>query len=174
MASINIEILEQLSAIKKWTPLTKILNNIEQDKFFNAHYYSMNDSIYIQLTPFYKNDFSTVSDTPLASAILYTGGKGSASRIIDRNIEADDGLSITSHCSIWPNNYQLTYKSAFEFFNHIGLSTTESASYRIATDGKFLFKSIENIRYKLFFRSNEISSNEIPFGILYKLEENET
>jgi hypothetical protein len=171
MATINSEIIEKLSTTKQWTPLAEMLSCIEQNKFFDAHYYSINDSIYIQASSFYKNDFLNTSNAPFASAILYVGGKGSASRIIHRNIEADDGLSITPYPSIWPENYQLTYKGSIDFFKSEGLASMETASYRIATDGKFIFKSIENRRYKLFFRSSHIEDCEAPFGLLYKLRE---
>lgn len=171
MATINSEIIEKLSTTKQWTPLSEILSCIEENKFFDTCYYSINDSIYIQASSFYKNDFLNTSNAPFSSAFLYAGGKGSASRIIHRNIEADDGLSIKPYPSIWPENYQFTYKGSKDFFNSKGLTSMETASYRIATDGKFIFKSVENERYKLYFRSNEIADNEVPFGLLYKLRE---
>jgi hypothetical protein len=170
MATIDTELLN-LSLIKRWTPLKDIVGNLEPEKFLDPHYYSINDYIYIQASRFYKNDFSNTINAPFATAVLYTGGYGSVSRIVHADIENDDNLYISNPNSLWPKDYKFTYKGAINFFKDEDLSTIESASYRIATDGAFIFKSIENKKYKLFFRSSHIEDLEVPFAVLYKLKE---
>lgn len=170
MATINAELLS-LSLIKKWTPLKEIVREIEPDKLLDPHYYSINDSVYIQASQFYGNDFLNTTNAPFVTAILYTSGYGSACRIVHADIERDDSLYISMPYSLWPQNFEFTYKGAINFFKFEGLSTLESASYRIATDGAFIYKTIENKKYKLFFRSSDIEATEVPFGMLYKLGE---
>ncbi len=143
MATINTELLS-LSFFKKWAPLKEIVREIEPNKFFDPHYYSINDHIYLQASQFYKNDFINTTNAPFVTAILYTGGHGSACRIVHANIENDDSSYISIADSLWDKNFELNYRGALDFFKFKNIPSIESASYRIATDGAFICKTIEN------------------------------
>jgi len=166
MASID-DVCKLVSETKKWTPLKKIVGQVEDNKFSTKFYYEIFSNIYMQVSPFKGGDYQNTADSPYAVAALICPDKSSAERIIQFDIENDVGstLDFNEFFLKVPNSYS----EILSFVKQENASfINESASYRIAKDGAFLFKSIETEKYKFYFRNPVDSDFEKPFAFLYK------
>src|ERR1022692_2033318 len=116
----------------------------------------------------YDANLSVLSERE-ASHIIWSASLGAVQRVRNFEIEADELISaippveltfgipldyerLLSHCKeVWPS------------------STLETASYRIASDGKFICRNIQTPVFSFHFRSHEHDLTEAPFVIQCKL-----
>jgi hypothetical protein len=83
------------------------------------------------------------------------------------DIEADDGASGIPPSAM---TFGVTpkYGELASFCKRSGF-VFETASYRIASDGKFICRNIESKNVSFYFRDNAFNENEIPFVVKRKL-----
>lgn len=172
MTSINFDFYKNIIHVKKWTPLKLIVNKIKDDKFLTRFYYEISNGVYFQASPFKGNDYQNSMDSPYVTAVLFCGSKKPAERIIQFDIENDDDSFLEMKDFFNDSGIGNGYTDILNFLKRENASfINESASYRVAQDGAFLFKAIETEKYKFYFRSIIDMDDEKPFGFLYKFND---
>lgn len=100
--------------------------------------------------------------------ILWAQSDGAARRIWERSIESDVSSNAELPLQLSIGVSKPTYANLLKALStRFPEKTIESASYRIATDGKFVFKTIAADNFEYYFRSSNDNPFELPFGASY-------
>lgn len=111
------------------------------------------------------------ASSPLVTGIFWAASEGAAHRALLMDIEADDSLIGDVPEYFLPNSAGPTYGEIVEALRRGGDSYLETASYRIATDGLFVHRTIKNEQFTFFFRGPEYNNGEKPYAAIKKLAE---
>jgi hypothetical protein len=111
----------------------------------------------------------SVLPEPAVHSVAWAPSVGALRRVVKMDIESDDGIVLDAPPFLSfdaPANYG---KLQAECKARWPSSTLETASYRIATDGKFICRNIETPAASFHFRSPTHDNHEVPFVIKRKL-----
>jgi hypothetical protein len=163
--------LEQILCLPRWTPFSYLGPSPESDRFVQEFLYRLADNIHLCLSPINGKSFEEEGG-PFMTGILWGCDEGAVKRAWSMDIESDQGATSVVPVELLPPSVQPTYGSIL-----LGLKRTnprvciETATYRIATDGLFAFRSIQTEKFDIYFRSPAHDDLEAPFAVLRKLEE---
>lgn len=146
----------------EWKPVDELDFDLHR---ISEGLYRFKPNWYLSAVPY---DKYLESDSEHITQMIWAQTDGAAKRIWDMCIESDEvsearcpslfslGLSLPNYSNLLT---VLTEKYPGQ--------TMESASYRIATDGKFVKKTIGANNYEFYFRCIEENPFELPFAASY-------
>jgi hypothetical protein len=104
----------------------------------------------------------TRGETPI-HGLLWAASTGAALRAWFSNVEADEETMVptSSHLK------SCEYAAILSELKSSSCPYTESASYRIMSDGKFVHKSIQTRGRTYFFRSRDVKASEPAYAVLH-------
>lgn len=156
---------------KKWTPLEEIVGATIEADFVGKSLYKVSEQMYLQVSQFKGRDLLKDDSAPYVTGVFLTPGDGAARRITSLAIEEDAGEKLVLSKEMLPDNLVADYGSILVRMKKESPETCqETASYRIATDGKFVHRTIETDKYVFYFRENKNNNSEEPYAVLYKLQ----
>jgi hypothetical protein len=116
-----------------------------------------------------------LAKTPLApyvTLLVWAPSEGAALRALESEIEKDDGVSGEPPPEMLFDPNAKTYAAIVRAAKQqYGGEFSEHASYRIATDGAFIQKSVSAGPFEYCFRSPSRVGAEAPFAIKYRGEQ---
>lgn len=116
-------------------------------------------------------DFILLPEPDIA-ALVWATSVGAMRRIVKFEIEGDDGI-VLAPPSAFTFGISPTYVELLKYCKAKWPSATmETASYRIASDGKFISREIETPDVSFYFRNPADQSDESPFVVKHKLKAN--
>ena len=129
----------------------------------------IDSNVFLLLTKF-GCDLSTLAE-PEVTHVIWATSAGAVRRVLDLAIEADDEV-----CLVPPMD--MTFGVVPEYAALLATckekwpsATFETASYRIASDGRFVCREIETRSVAYYFRHPEHNDKEAPFLIKCRLSE---
>ena len=151
-----------LKALPKGTPLHSLGSSMLQ---LDADLYRIGIGQYCIGEP------SEGNGEPALVSLLWATSDGAARRVYLNEIESDDLKNALPPRELLPLSADCSYLQIAKFLKASGArGISESASYRIMTDGLFIHKSISSNIAVYYFRSPEIVDDEHPYAILWKLK----
>ena len=163
--------LDDAITLKKWTPLSEAIPIISPSAFLGKSLYSLGGGVYLYLTPFKPNNAGGDTSGPYLSGVFCIPDDDAAKRVVAFDIEADSGALLNPASTLLPLDSALEYGSILN-----GLKKTnpkvcqEAATYRIASDGRFVHRTIETERFTYYFRRADHDDREPPYAALCKLQ----
>ncbi len=152
--------------IREWSPLASL--NIDMEIIIEGRY-KISDNQYLLSSPCNK-DFIDAANGPFVTALVWACSEGAFRRVYLAEIEKDDGNIVSPPDEILPEAGKYTYRKIHEGLVKLNCKgILETASYRIATDGAFLNRSIESEIASYHFRGREYDDEEEPFVITWNL-----
>lgn len=162
--------IENLLSLKKWTPLSKVVNKCSAENYIGKSLYRIDENLYLSLTQFRLDGVEDGSVGPYVVGIICAPDDGAAKRTTMLAIEDDAGRNCDCPIELLPPNSQPAYGEILQGLRRMRPKVCqEAASYRIASDGKFVHRTIETERFTYYFRSANDDPSESPYAILYKL-----
>ncbi|WP_426212033.1 hypothetical protein [Massilia sp. TWP1-3-3] len=156
-----------LVSLKKLTPLSNVVEQIDAAAFLGKSLYRIGGGIYLYLTKFGGGGANT--EGPFLSGIFFAPDDCAMMRVAAMNIEEDSGSLLTSPAGFLPDEVLPEYGPILNWLKDMRPNVCqESASYRIASDGLFVHRTIETERYTFYFRGATDDDHEPPYAILYK------
>jgi hypothetical protein len=116
----------------------------------------------------YGVDFSVLPE-PAVQSVAWASSVGALRRVVNMEIESDEDVVTNPPASSFFGISQSYGEIQAECKARWPSSTFETASYRIATDGRLICRNIETPAASFHFRSPSHDSNERPFVIVRKL-----
>lgn len=164
--------IEALISLRKYVRLIDLVIPIDPAAFLGKSLYRLDDGIYLQTSRFKSKDLLETPDAPFITGILFAPDDGSAQRITQFSIEDDAGALLSVPDGVFPGKARPEYGSILSQLRHMNPKVCqESASYRIAIDGKFVHRTIETEGYTFYFRGAAHDNEEPPYAVLYKLKD---
>ncbi len=161
--------LDDVLALKKWTPLSDAVKQIAPAAFLGKSLYRLGNGLYLYLTPFRLGNFGSDPAAPFLSGVFCTPDDGAAKRITALDVEADSGILLNPPSALLPSDSAPEYGAILAGLKKMNPKVCqETASYRIASDGRFVHRTIETERFTYYFRHAEHDDHEPPYAILYK------
>jgi hypothetical protein len=157
--------LHKLLNTEKYTPINEFAIEIA---LINSNFGKISENLYIYLTEHNDLTLITQPNGPFISAFLWACDESAAMRIYNHCFEDDKNIQIEPPIELLPKNSGPTYKEILKNIKHVGIM--ESASYRIATDGAYVYKSIRSKYACYYFRNRKTDNNETPFAIQWKMQ----
>jgi hypothetical protein len=168
MATINNGNLMEftsLVSLKKLTPLSNVVEQLDAEKFLGQSLYRIGGGIYLYLTKFGGGG----TEGPFLSGIFCAPDDRAMMRATAMNVEEDTGSLLTPPAGFLPAEVPLEYGTILNWLKDMRPKVCqESASYRIASDGLFVHRTIETEKYTFYFRGANDDGYEPPYAILYK------
>ena len=127
----------------------------------------VNSNIFLLFTKF-APDLSVLHE-PDVTSFVWASSFGAVRRVLKFEIEADEGIFCAPPLLMIFNGNPTYEELLANCKARWPSATLETASYRIATDGKFICRNIETPIFSYHFRSSGHDDNEVPFVIEYKL-----
>lgn len=155
--------------LQKWCPLAQITYEYE---VLDDNLCRFEDTKYFLRTPYTVRDgkITMVDGGPFLSALVWACGDGAVLRAVRQELEKDDGRVLTPPRELLPSDNVAGYGAILAGLRSNGaVGIIECASYRIATDGLFLHRTIMSNIADYHFRSREDRSDEVPYAIVWKL-----
>jgi hypothetical protein len=113
---------------------------------------------------------ANTTGVPFAIGVLCVPDAGAARRVSALAIEEDSGAPLALPADFLPEGATPQYGAILAGLRRMQCrACLESATYRIATDGRFIHRTIETERNKYFFRTAAHDEQEPPYAVLYKL-----
>jgi hypothetical protein len=153
----------QVLELSGWLSLKALANSPEAmgDDIVKLH-----DDMYALTLPY--NEHLEISDpaNPHAGAVLWAPTDGAARRALAMDVESDHPVSSMSPpddlaAHLLGSSYGEIKANAMR----TGTQMNERASYRIARDGRFVYKAVEAGNVTYFFRKRRGDLKEKPFAI---------
>ncbi len=116
----------------------------------------------------YGADLSVLPE-PVVHSVAWAASVGALRRVVKMEIESDEGIITNPPSSFFFGTSPAYGETQAECKARWPSCTLETASYRIATDGKFICRTIETPATSFHFRSLSHDNNERPFVIKRKL-----
>lgn len=111
----------------------------------------------------------TLLPEPVIHSVAWAVSVGALRRVVHMEVESDEVIITSPPSSLVFGTSPEYGKIQAECKMRWPSSTLETASYRIASDGKFICRSIETPTASFYFRSPIYDNNEPPFAIKRKL-----
>ena len=149
-----------------WTPLR---NFPRMGTPLGDDLYKIEANVYLSTVPFTR-DLVRSRRGPFITMLLWAASDGAVLRAARMNIEADDLLSATPPPEmLLPETKNPNYSELLTAAKS-GLhgKHMEHASYRIASDGRFIHKTISVGRFEFHFRNRNIRKREMPYCIAFR------
>ena len=164
--------LEDLANLPRGIPFSKVVQEPCADAFLTPEIYKVDDRIYLTVSSWRPGTLEEDPSGPFVDSIVLAASDGAIRRALLREIEADDDKTMNVPAEFLPSGGAVaaTYGEILR-----GLKSDkpkacfETASYRIATDGRFIHRKIETERFAFFFRKPEFDDSEAPYTIIRKL-----
>jgi hypothetical protein len=161
----------ELRRLPAWTPLTALpwLATPVDGPLFQ-----LSTTQYL-LCPPYDEKFQRAPNVPgFVAALLWAPHEGAARRVTLLSVEADDPLSRPAVEPPPPREMLLcsecdTYGAIVSHLEAAHSAFTETATYRIASDGAFVHRTLNALSLTFFFRSRKESDDERCYAIQYRL-----
>lgn len=157
--------INDLISLKKLTPLSAAVGKIEPVAFLGKSLYRLGGGIYFYLTKFGGSN----SEGPFLSGLFCAPDDGAMMRVTAMDIDEDSGSILTPPSGFLPPEVAPQYGTILNWLKSMRPKVCqESASYRIASDGLFVHRTIETEKYTVYFRGANDDDHERPYAILYK------
>jgi len=165
---------ERFKKIPAWTPLTSLRLGksvrINQDIYkvaTNAYFFIVSEVV----------GRSSPTNGPFVTILVWAQSDGAVRRAMSREIEADTdqpARAVRIPSEMKPEEQCNTYGDIIDFLEKTENKWpfSETSSYRIATDGKFICRKVVFNNWVFMFRNSERKGSEAPFAIQYRLLEN--
>lgn len=124
-------------------------------------------NLFLLLTKYGPN--LTLLHEPVIHSLAWATSVGALRRVVHMEVESDEGLLTSPPLSLVFGTSPTYGMIQAECKVRWPSSTLETASYRIASDGKFSCRNIETPAASFHFRSAIYDNNESPFAIKRKL-----
>lgn len=161
--------LDDLLALKKGTPLETAVECVDPSAFLGKSLYRLGDGIYFYLSPFRSGNLGVDPAAPFLTGVFCMPDDGAAKRVTALEIEADHGTLLYPPKSFLPVESAPEYGAILTGLKKMKPKVCqETASYRIASDGLFVHRTIETERFTYYFRHADHDNHEPPYAILYK------
>lgn len=157
-----------------WTPLAEVVDQIRDDNMIRgrtrAVLYRLGADAYLAVTPIRARgqDVEEGTDGPYVAGVMWATSEGAARRAWFLEIEADEGTDSDIPGWCMPEGVAPRFG---DIAHALGSSAMQFASYRIASDGKFVCRNIESRAYHYCFRGRGRNDSEPPFVAVRKLLE---
>ncbi|MBN6207493.1 hypothetical protein JYK21_13545 [Ralstonia pickettii] len=167
---ISMEI-ERLITLEKGASLADVVGHIDPMAFLGKSLYRVGEGVYLQASQFKDLALTHNPNAPFVTGVLFTPDDGAARRISVLAIEEDQGAPLMAPPGVLPEGSACSYAAILAALKRAEPKVClETASYRIATDGKFVHRTIETELYTFYFRASKHSDLEQPYALLYKLQ----
>lgn len=166
MAKVNIaKILEDINFRDD---LKKVVHNIEESNFVSSNIYKYKDNFYFIVSNFIEEKNAYGDDFYIRS-YFWAESDFAARRAFSDDIENFSKSSNDLNKILISNLSDFRYSEILKWIKKsLKISFTESASYRIS-DGAFVHKKIETKMHTFYFLNRDVSDEERPYAILFKL-----
>lgn len=163
--------LDELMILKKWTPLSHVVERQEKIAFLETYCFRMDNGLYVQLSKFKDADLATGPDAPYVTGVYFFPDKTAGHRVLKFAIEDDAGVKLSLPAVVLPDCGWLEYGAILACLKLMKPRVCmETGRYRIASDGKFVDRTIETERHTFYFRGMANDDRELPYAALYKLQ----
>ena len=164
--------LKELVLLPRGIPFSEVIKEPCQDAFLSESAYRIADGVYLQISSFPLGSLEEDPSGPFVYGIILAASDGAIRRAFLMEIESDDGKTLDVPAKFLPSGGAVaaTYGEILRGIKNDKPKTCfETASYRIATDGRFIHRMIETERFAFFFRKPEHDDAEPPYAIIRKL-----
>jgi hypothetical protein len=161
--------LSELLTLPRGTSLAAVTKSTEWNGFVGKSVFRFQLGGYFQLSQFKNRNLVHDAGAPFIVGIYFAPDDGAIKRVTEFAVEEDANEKLTLPSIALPSGSISEYGSIL-----MGLKKThpdvcqETGAYRIATDGKFIHRSIETGRWTYFFRGAADDKHEPPYAVLYK------
>lgn len=153
--------------LKKFTPLSEVAERIDADDYLCDSLYRIESGLYLYLTKFGASSAEYAG--PFLSGLFCAPDDGSIMRATALDVEKDVGILLVPPVGFLPPEVIPEYGIILDWLKSMRPKVLqEAASYRIASDGRFVHRTIETEKYTFYFRGASDDNNERPYAILYK------
>jgi hypothetical protein len=164
--------LKELILLPRGIPFSEVVKEACPNAFLSESAYRVGDGVYLQISSFPPGCLEDDPSGPFVYGIALAASDGAIRRAFLMELESDDGKTLDVPAEFLPSEGAVaaTYGEILR-----GLKSDkpkvcfETASYRIATDGRFIHRKIETERFTFFFRKQEHDDSEAPYAIIRKL-----
>lgn len=157
----------ELKKIPKWSPLSELAPDCRP---IARNLFEIDAGQYCLVTPYADHSLEVRPGGPFVSALLWSSCAGSALRAVAGEIEKDEPSALAPPAELLPAREAIGYRSILRALQNEGYKgISETASYRIATDGAFIHRAIDSEIATYYFRGLEENNDEPPYAILWKL-----
>ena len=157
----------ELKMLKKWLPISQLSIEVQQ---LGRNLLKLGENKYCLATPYADKTLEVKPGGPFLSALLWSCGDGASFRVISSEVEKDENTILVPPVELLPVSGATSYPSILHGLKsktYKGIS--ETASYRVTTDGAFIHRVIESEIAAYYFRSREMDNDQMPYAILWKL-----
>ena len=154
-------------SVAKWSPLSALTFPFERltDRLVQA-----GSEVFFLVTPYADLSLSPRDGGPFVSALLWACDCTAALRAIEMKIEADVGVQRSPPDEVLPCAGMLRYNDILIGLRTIGAKgISESAAYRIASDGRFVHRTIDSNVATYHFRTRDDDRSESPYAVMWKM-----
>jgi hypothetical protein len=131
----------------------------------------MDNGLYLQLSRFKGAYLTTELDAPYVTGIYFFPDNTAGRRVLELAIEEDAGAVFSLPSVVLPNCSVLEYGAILASLKLMNpKACMETGRYRIASDGKFVDRTIETETHTFYFRGLVNDDCELPYAALYKLQ----
>lgn len=170
--------LDKILAMPLWTPLVQVVDPILEDNIVrrgtDALLYRLSSDTYLAITDcrIRGQELEESRNGPLVAGVLWASTEGAARRARFSEIEADEGVAADIPAWCLPEGVAPRFGDILRAVNKdIVTISSEFATYRIASDGKFICRNIATRAYHYYFRGRRRNDSEPPFAAMRKLVE---
>ena len=161
------EAWRRLCSVACWTPLSVV--GVPCAPVRDTLYRCGEDAFVLAMP--YRADLVRDPDNgPFVTVVIWAVSEGAARRVCLLEREQDDDAPGAPPAAMLPPSCTPTYGCVLEAVRILGAAPVESASYRVASDGAFLYRSIAVGRWSYHFRGRDDDSGETPFVIQFRLK----
>lgn len=166
---LNVPI-EKVLLMPKFSPLAMVVSAISDQAFIGKSLYRVGEKVFLCLSKYKGKALERDGHAPYIAGVLWAADLSSALRVVNFDIERDAGVEGEVPEVFLPGEYMMAYEDVVEFLNMAESGgCLESATYRIATDGAFVYRSIESVGYAFYFRKPN-GDRDMPFAVMKKLK----
>lgn len=156
-----------LASLEKFTPLRSVVGDVDLSAFLGKVLYRVGGGMYIYLTNFVGG--KSIDEGPFLFGIFCAPDDSALMRATAMKVEGDLGAFLTPPPGFLPDDLPKVYGAILNWIKEMRPNVCqESASYRIASDGIFVHRTIETEKYTFYFRGENHDDHEPPYAILYK------
>jgi hypothetical protein len=165
--------LKDLIHIPRGTLFSEVVQEPCVNAFLMPSGYKIEDGLYLSISSFRPGTLEEDPSGPFIYGIVLAASDGAIRRAFLMDIESDGGeklINVPTEFLPSGGAVAATYGEILRGLKNDKPKTCfETASYRIATDGRFIHREIETERFTFFFRNPEHDDSEAPYAIIRKL-----
>lgn len=162
-----------------WPDLKRFVNFVPKRQFpellepLSEDLFMFSEQVFYFVVP-HDRRCAVTADAPFLTCVIWAQSAGAARRAMNSAIEDDREMNGSwPPQELLPKDGVLTYGDILRAVkSECPESVMETASYRVASDGAFIHKSISarlhDGRYEYYFRSPKIFDEERPYAVSFK------